>query len=145
MMPLRRNYIITGLYSSSDLFMNTVTEPKRLQLLVTFLAKPQRIPAPQPLIRLAVIIQIRRRRKTTPLRASQEQNLAFPHPQENADPSAALVSVIVARAHLRLVQFGLTAVALRTEDLPAHQTHRGISRVVVIAVRARERRKHVVH
>lgn len=98
MMPLGRHHTARGFDGSRYRLMQFVAQPDMIEPLVLLVAEVQRIAAAQALVRLPVLVEVRRTHVSAAGRTAQEQDVALPHPQKHAHPSAAFARVIGARA-----------------------------------------------
>lgn len=138
MLPLRSHQTVAGLDCARNVLVDAVTQPQQLQLMVALSAQSQRVASPQTLICLAVVVEVGRCHETASVGARHQHDLTLPHSQEHARTRTTHVCMVHASTHQNLVEFRLTAVALRAEHLTADQAHGRVARVLSVTVGAGE-------
>ena len=98
---------------------------------------------PEPLVCLAICVQIRRGVKTTFVFIGHQQNLTLAYTKKNSHSSTALLSMRSTGAHLvSSFYFRLAAVTLRAQHFTADQTQRRRTAVVTIRIWAAKNQNH---
>ena len=98
---------------------------------------------PEPLVCLAIRVQVRRGVKTTFVFIGHQQNLTLAYTKKNSHSSTALLSMSSTGAHLvSSFYFRLAAVTLRAQHFTADQTQRRRTAVVTFRIWTAKNQNH---
>lgn len=137
-LPVDGNQRLIGLLSVTDDLSDAMLTPQTLNLPVTLGTQVEGVPPLQALVRLAVVVQVRRRIETALCFTCYKQHLTLSDPEEEAEAGSTGEGVGGAGSHILSVHLRLTAVTLRAQHGAADQTQSGSARLIASRPRTRE-------